>query len=350
MKATPFAFYKWKVAPGESRTFDYPLAQLATHNALTMPVQIRHGRSQGPCLLLTAAIHGDELNGVEIIRRVMRLPALKRLRGTILAVPIVNVHGFLQMSRYLPDRRDLNRSFPGSSSGSLAARYADSFIEHIVSRCTHGVDLHTGAFHRCNLPQIRADLGVPETKRLARAFAPPVILNSAIRDGSLREAAGDLGVPMLLYEAGEAFRFDETSIRTGVQGIVRVMRAIEMLPPLKREPRRQRRSLILQSSRWLRAPGSGVFRTLQPLGAHVHEGQVMGIIADPFGEREVPVTAADEGVIIGRNNLPIVNEGDALFHVAQATRKEVERAETLRAPGEAIDMADPDSVHEPPIV
>ncbi|MGB5541537.1 MAG: succinylglutamate desuccinylase/aspartoacylase family protein, partial [Gammaproteobacteria bacterium] len=187
-------------------TINLPIGRLYTYDNLTMPIEVVNGRRGGPRLFVSAAIHGDELNGVEIIRRLLRHSALQRLRGTLIAVPVVNVHGLLHRSRYLPDRRDLNRSFPGSSRGSLAGRIADLFMREIVANCTHGIDLHTGAVHRENLPHIRANLDDPATLELARAFGVPVLLNSDLRDGSLREAAMEAGIPMLLYEGGEALR------------------------------------------------------------------------------------------------------------------------------------------------
>ncbi|MDH3343556.1 MAG: succinylglutamate desuccinylase/aspartoacylase family protein, partial [Gammaproteobacteria bacterium] len=200
------------IAPGTRKTIDLPTGRLYTHTPMSVPVHVVSGKHAGPRLFVSAAIHGDEINGVEIIRRLLKLPALKRLHGTIIAVPIVNVHGLINHSRYLPDRRDLNRSFPGTEKGSLAARLAYLFMKEIVAKSTHGIDLHTGALHRNNLPQIRANMDDEETERLALAFNAPVIISSNLRDGSLRESAADYGIPMLLYEAGEALRFDEVSI------------------------------------------------------------------------------------------------------------------------------------------
>lgn len=297
-------------------TVDLPVPQLYTHTPMTMPVHVVRGREDGPRLFVCAAIHGDELNGVEIIRRLSKRPALKRLRGTLLAIPIVNVFGVIHNSRYLPDRRDLNRMFPGSERGSLAARLAHLFMHEIVDRCTHGIDLHTGAIHRANLPQVRAHLDDPPTADLARAFGAPVLLNSNLRDGSLREAAAERGVPMLLYEGGEALRFDEFSIRVGVQGVLNVMRALNMLPPL-RGGRRAREPFVARSSSWVRAPQSGVLRTVTPLGARVKQGALMGLVSDPFGESESEIRAHADGVVIGRSNIPLVHAGEALFHIAR---------------------------------
>lgn len=331
MRNRPIEIGGVQVNPGERRTIDLAVGRLYTHTPVTMPVQVINGRREGPRLFVSAAIHGDELNGVEIIRRLLKVPALKRLRGTLIAVPIVNVHGFITQSRYLPDRRDLNRSFPGHEKGSLAGRMAHMFIKEIVAKCTHGIDLHTAAVHRDNLSQIRANLDDEETLRLARAFGTPVILNSDLRDGSLREAAADMGIPMLLFEGGEALRFDEVPIRAGVRGIVNVMRTLGMLPP-SRSRRETLEPVIARSSSWVRAPSSGILRTVVRMGARVKRDQtLLGVIADPFGERETEVYAPFSGVIIGQTHLPLVNEGEALFHVARfgRTDKAAERVETF---------------------
>ena len=305
------------VKPGTRVSIDLPTGRLYTHTPLTVPVQVVSGKHAGPRLFISAAIHGDEINGVEIIRRFLKLPALKRLRGTIIAIPIVNVHGLINHSRYLPDRRDLNRSFPGSEKGSLAARLANTFMKEIVEKSTHGIDLHTGALHRDNLPQIRANLDDEETDRLARSFNAPVIISSNLRDGSLRECAAEYGIPMLLYEAGEALRFNEISIRAGVKGIVNVMRELEMLPPSRSTRKKHIEPVVARSSYWVRASESGILRAMVPLGARVKKNTLLGVVADPFGETEANVRAQYGGIVIGRTNLPLVNEGDALYHIAR---------------------------------
>ena len=281
---------------------------------------------------------------MEIVRRLLRRP-LRELSGTLIAVPVVNVHGFIGLSRYLPDRRDLNRSFPGNESGSLAARLAHLFVEEIVGRATHGIDLHTGALHRSNLPQVRACLDQPETERLAHAFGAPVVLDANLRDGSLRQEVMERGIPMLVYEAGEALRFDEASIRAGVRGVVEVMRALGMLPP-SRKPGRQSEPFVAHSSHWVRAPESGILRDRIRLGAAVSRGQTLGLVADPLGRDETAVEARRDGVVIGRTQLPLVNEGDALYHVASFERPE-RVANRIEAALEAINP-DPTASSDPP--
>jgi len=337
------------IEPGSRVSMELPVTALYTHAPVTIPVEVVHGRKPGPRLFVSAAIHGDEINGVEIIRRLLKLPALKRLRGALIAVPIVNVHGFMQHTRYLPDRRDLNRSFPGSDHGSLAARVAHLFMEEIVRNCTHGIDLHTAAVHRENLPQIRARLDDEETERLARAFGVPVVLNSDLRDGSLREVAAELGIPMLLYEAGEALRFNELAIRAGLHGIVSVMRELGMLPAVRKKRRERPGPVVARSSTWVRAPQSGILRATVALGARVAKGDTLGVIANPVGTREVNVEAGVSGIVIGRTNLPLVNEGEGLFHIARfsAPRKAEQAVEEFH---EYTTEHWPAPDDEPPIV
>lgn len=319
------------VAPGERKIINLPVGRLYTHADLTMPVDVINGRHDGPRLFVSAAIHGDELNGVEIIRRLLRHSALKKMNGALIAIPVVNVHGLLHRSRYLPDRRDLNRSFPGSNRGSMAARIAHLFMREIVANCTHGIDLHTGAIHRDNLPQVRANLDDHETRLLAEAFGTPVLINADLRDGSLRAAAADAGIPMLLYEAGEALRFDEVAIRAGLRGVLRVMRLLGMIPKSTSSKRRVE-PVIARSSAWVRAPESGILWSGIKLGAHVAKGDVIGHIAAPLVDKEHEVVAPDEGILIGRTHLPLVYEGEALFHIARfrRVRAVAQQLETLQ--------------------
>ncbi len=327
--AEPFEIGGNLVRPGERRTIDLPITDLSTHTPMTMPVQVICGKRPGPKLFVCAALHGDEITGVEVIRRLLKLSAIGQVRGTLIAVPIVNVFGFISLSRYLPDRRDLNRSFPGSPKGSLASRLAHLFLHEIVAKCTHGIDLHTGAVHRANYPQIRANLDDEEVARMAKSFGVPVVVNASLREGSLRQAAATKGVPVIVYEAGEALRFEEFSIRAGVKGVLRVMRAIGMLPT-KKNRRPPLESIVAGSSTWVRAPASGILRASIALGAQVRAGASLGLVSDPFGEKEVEMHSPTDGVVIGRTNLPLVHEGDGLFHIVRVEGKQVV-AETLDA-------------------
>jgi predicted deacylase len=313
------------VRPGQRVDITLPVASLYTATSIGMPVHVICGRKAGPTLFVSAAIHGDELNGVEIIRRLLRRKIIGTVRGTLIAVPIVNVHGFLDQSRYLPDRRDLNRSFPGSPRGSIAARLANRFIEEIVSKADYGIDLHTGAINRANLPQIRANLDDERTLEIAHAFGAPVLIDADIRDGSLRASAAESGFPILIYEAGEALRFDETSIRAGLRGIFNVMRHIGMLP--HRESRRHVVPVIARATRWVRASSSGIVANRVALGGRVAEGDRLATIGDPLGHREDAVLAPFDGIVIGRSNLPLAHEGDALFHLGSF--RDVPKAEDV---------------------
>lgn len=305
--------------PGQRRTIDLPVSVMSDHTPVTLSAHVVHGRKPGPVMFVSAAIHGDEVIGAEIVRRLLRAAPVQRLAGTLIAVPIVNAYGFLNHSRYLPDRRDLNRCFPGHSEGSLAARLAHLFLNQIVKRCDVGIDLHSAAQGRTNLPQIRLTPGSETLRALGDAFAAPVTLTSKVRDGSLRQAAEAQGVDVLLYEAGEGLRFDEFAARAGVAGILRVMAQLDMIPA-RTAPRPRGSAVFCERSGWARAPSGGLLRTLKASGDYVEIGTVLGLISDPFGEIETEVVSTETGIIVGRTNLPVVNEGDALFHIAVPKR------------------------------
>ncbi len=313
----PFDLGSQTIPPGGRKTVDLPVSVMSDHTPVTLSAHVIHGRRPGPVMFVSAAIHGDEVIGVEIVRRLLRAAPLQRLSGTLIAVPIVNAFGFLNQSRYLPDRRDLNRSFPGHSHGSLAARLGDLFMTEIVARCDLGVDLHSAAVGRTNLPQIRLTPGNARLQELGHAFAAPVTLMSKTRDGSLRLEAEKAGVDVLLYEAGEGLRFDEFAARAGVAGILRVMAQLGMIAP-RGVPKARQPSVLCVGSSWLRAPSGGLLRTMKASGDWVEAGAVLGIVSDPFGEAEAEIVADAPGIVVGRTNLPVVNEGDALFHVARA--------------------------------
>ncbi|MBS0350410.1 MAG: succinylglutamate desuccinylase/aspartoacylase family protein [Proteobacteria bacterium] len=301
------------IPPGKRMTIMLPMPKLYDWTPMNMPIHVINGKTEGPVLCVTAALHGDEINGIEIIRRLLKKRFTKNLHGALIAVPIVNIYGFLYQDRYLMDRRDLNRAFPGSNKGSLAARLAYLIMNELVANATHFIDLHTGSLQRTNLPQIRANLDLPQTEKLAKAFNAPVILHSKFRDGSLRQAANDRGVPLLLYEAGEALRFNEAAIKIGLQGILNVMQTLNMLnfknnisshhPPIAR------------FSLWIRAPHSGILKTHKSLGKKIKKGEILGVIVNPIGEEEYLVKSRISGMIIGQTNLPLVHEGAALFHI-----------------------------------
>jgi uncharacterized protein len=316
----PFTIGAFSIAPGTRQTIELPISVMANHIPISLPVHVIHGARPGPVFFISSVVHGDEILGVEIVRRVVGSPGLRELSGTLLAVPIVNAFGFLNHSRYMPDRRDLNRSFPGSDRGSLASLLADLFMREVVLRAQYGIDLHTAALHRSNLPQIRIAPDQPELLSLAKKFSAPVILISKLRDGTLRQCARDNGVKVLLYEAGEALRFDETAIETGVAGILNVMASLKMIAQraAARIP-----SAVSKSSSWLRAPEGGILRSSIEIGAHVFKGENIGEISSPLGEESAAIIAEDEGIVVGRTNLPVVNRGDALFHVARMKKSDM---------------------------
>ena len=314
-KNAPFEIDGITVQPGSRTKVELPLAQLYTQTPLNVPIHVIHGRKPGPVFMVSAAIHGDELNGVEIIRRLLRHSALKNLSGTLLAVPVVNVFGFIHKSRYLPDRRDLNRCFPGSETGSLGARMAWQFKTQVLDRATHAVDLHTGAIHRDNLPQIRANLSNDDTGAMANAFGVPVVINSVLGEGTLREVADAQGIPVITYEAGEALRFDESCIRAGVKGVLNVMHHLGMTG--SRRTKAPAEPYIARSSSWVRAERDGVFLSLVAQGAWIKKGDLIGRISSPFGGDDINIHAPAAGILVGRNNLPLVNEGEALYHIAR---------------------------------
>lgn len=317
-----------EILPGERKQLALTVAKLYDFTDMKIPVEVVRGAADGPTLFISAAIHGDEINGVDIVRRLLKHRLLKSIKGTLIAIPIVNVFGFNDKSRYLPDRRDLNRSFPGAEQGSLASQVAYIFRTEIVSKATHGIDLHTGAIHRRNLPQIRADLSVAGNLALASAFGAPVILDASPRDGSLREMVNEKKIPMLLYEAGTALRFDHRAALIGVEGILNVMRSIGMLPPLKiAQPVMQ--PYIARSSQWVRAPISGIFITRKKLGERVVKGDKLGFITNPFGDYEYAILSPTDGVIIGNSILPLANEGDGIYHIASFDMAQNPRDEEL---------------------
>lgn len=301
------------VRPGRKVQIELPFARVVTGATESLPVKVLNGRAAGPNIWLSAAIHGDELNGIQIIRRVLRELDAKAVRGALIAVPIVNPLGFINHTRYLPDRRDLNRSFPGSARGSTASRLAHLFMEQVVDQCAVGIDLHTATNHRINVPQIRANLDDEMTLKLARAFGAPFSIDAKLRDGSLRQAAVEREKTMLLYEAGQAHRFDVDAIETGVTGIMRTLRAMGMIDA--RLPRVNRTRLV-RRTRWVRARRGGIGEIDVKLGDRVEKGDVLAQISDAFGMRPTQVKATESGWVIAKTLQPLVNSGDSLVHIA----------------------------------
>ncbi len=312
--AEPLRFGETVVEPGGEAQVHLPVARLPTGAWVFLPIEILNGVTPGPRLWLSATIHGDELNGMEIVRRVLTRLDAKKLAGSLVAVPVVNVFGFLGQTRYLPDRRDLNRSFPGSTKGSLTGRLARLFTENVVERCRYGIDFHTGAAHRTNLPQIRADLADPETRRLAAAFAAPLMFQAKEIAGSLRSAARKSGAHVLVFEGGEPQRFNPEVIEVGVAGTLRVLSALGMWRG--RKPAAAGPTYEARRTRWVRANRSGIFHLDVELGEKVEKGEVLGWISDPLTNAVRRVRSPDAGLVFAVTRSPLVYRGDALVHLA----------------------------------
>ncbi len=307
------------VEAGQRAQVELPVAQLITGAEMAIPVIALHGAEPGPTVWINAAIHGDEINGVEIVNRVLRGLDPKDMAGTLLAVPVVNLYGFMTGDRYFPDRRDLNRSFPGSRTGSLASRVAHLFMTEIVERSDVGIDLHTASDHRTNLPQIRGDMEDQRTRELAHVFGAPLSMHSRTRTGSVRKAAAKTGATVLLYEAGEPWRFNDDAIEVGVAGIRRVLDHLGVAawdgtpaPP----------TATSESSRWIRASKSGIAHLRVRSGDMVAEGQVLGTIEDAFGKKLSSIRSKSDGMVIAHTLYPLVNRGDAVVHVATLQENE----------------------------
>jgi len=317
------------ILPGEQRKIELPVAKLYTDANVSLPVHIIRAKKEGPTIFVSAAVHGDELNGIEIIRRLINQKKFKIIKGTVIAVPMVNVYGVVNLSRYMPDRRDLNRCFPGSAKGSLAGRVAHIFLNEIVKHCDYGIDLHTGAIHRSNLPQIRADMSDAETKELAEVFGVSVALNSNLVDGSLRESAVKNQTKILLYEAGEALRFDELSIRAGMKGIINILQHLGMKRKTVASKKKKPAPFIANGSQWVRANASGIVHNIVHLGDQIIKGDILAEIGSPYGEVIDYVKATRSGILIGKQNIPLVQEGEAMFHIAYFNEDDEEIAEHI---------------------
>jgi hypothetical protein len=306
-----------EIKPLSRQRINIDMGSIFDFTEIKMPIEVLRGGKAGPTIFICSTIHGDEIIGIEIVRRILEMLDVKIMSGTLIAIPIVNVFGFNDRSRYLPDRRDLNRCFPGLKNGSLASQLAYKFMNEIVLKSDFGIDIHTGAYNRTNYPQIRTDISNHDNWLLAQAFNAPAIVNSNLRDGSLREATSQVKIPLVLYEAGEAFRFDENAVEIGVEGILRVLETIGILD---KTPRKQRKNIfVARSSSWIRASQSGICLTKVKLGSIVKKGQVLAEISNPFGDNKVLVKATQSGMVIGSSILPLVNKGDAIFHIGYET-------------------------------
>ncbi|MFM7348298.1 MAG: succinylglutamate desuccinylase/aspartoacylase family protein [Erythrobacter sp.] len=313
--AEPFVIAGQAVVPGAQADVAFPITTMANGTSSSLAVRVLNGARPGPAVFVSGAIHGDEIIGTAVIQRLAQTLRPEALAGTVLLVPVANIFGFITHSRYLPDRRDLNRSFPGSAGGSLAGQLAHVFTREVVQRCSLGIDIHSAAINRYNLPQIRIAAGNRRLVELAMAFGAPVIIESPLREGSLRDLAQSHGVDMLLMEAGEALRFDRLSIETGVEGVTRVLAHLGMIEAddglsSVGIPARANRTV------WVRAPRGGVAQMVRSSGDPVRKDEVLGRVAGLFGECPEEIVSPLDGIVIGHATLPVVHQGDALFHIA----------------------------------
>jgi predicted deacylase len=305
-----------EIEPGESVQLNLETVRLHTRTKIEVPVIINRAIEDGPTLLISAGIHGDEVNGVEIVRKALASKVLKPIKGTVICVPVLNVFGFLNQSREFPDGKDLNRFFPGSSSGSLASQFAHSFTTEIVPHAQYCVDFHTGGSNRFNAPQIRISRDDDSLLKLAKAFHPEFIVFASNRDKSFRESATKAGLKVLLFEGGKSLDFNNDVTEAGLSGIMRIMKHLGMWNSSTGTLHKIRKqATLIHESTWLRARHSGLFRSFVSAGKYVQKGDSIGSISDPFGEFEYFIKSNLNGHIIGMNQAPIVTKGDALYHI-----------------------------------
>lgn len=310
---------KSKIKPGENAEIFLNIARLPTYTPIDLPVYVYRAPEDGPVLLLSGGLHGDEINGVEIIRQMINRELVMPERGTVIAMPLVNIYGFIQNVRGLPDGKDINRSFPGVKGGSLARLLAHTLMNEIIPQIDYGVDFHTGGAARSNFSQIRCTLNIDINKKLARAFAPPVILNSSLIDKSFRKAAHQKNKHILVFETGESMRFDNNGIKEGIEGTLRLMKHLDMI---SEAPEAQHETEIYRKSTWIRAKYAGLFQPKIQLGDHVNKRQVLGHITDPFGQESFKSVSTHNGRVIGLNFSPVVHKGDALLHLAYNSKEQ----------------------------
>ncbi len=300
------------IKPGKEKQILATISRLPTRTQIDIPIVVSRSKKPGPTLLLMGGMHGDEINGVEIVRRIIRQKLHRVEKGTTICIPILNVYGFLNFSRQVPDGKDVNRSFPGSRNGSLASQIAFHFRNEILPVIDFGLDFHTGGARINNYPQIRGQMDVEENRILAEAFGAKYIINSPFREKSLRKEAAKQGKNILVYEAGESLRLRKNSIDEGINGALRVMQHLKMR---MEAPQPNAPSIHISSSSWLRSKAGGLYHSFVRPGEVVKKGQKVGIIAGPFGEFERSVKSRFDGHVIAVNNNPVVNRGDALMHI-----------------------------------
>ena len=303
---------KTVIKPGENTTLRLNVSKLPSGTVISLYAHVFRSKNPGPTILLAGGVHGDEINGVEIVRRAVASQLFDTLNcGTIIAIPLVNLYGFINFSRELPDGKDVNRSFPGSKKGSLASRVASVLTRDIIPLVDYGIDFHTGGQSIHNFPQIRAFKDDPRSIELAKIFSPPLILETGLLAKSFRKECHKRQIPMIVFEGGESLRIDESSIEEGLKGIKRVLSHFEMIT----ETSEPGQSVIYKNHTWMRAAASGIFVAEKKTGDHIKKGDFMGYITDPYTTKKHKITARHDGFIFGHDNKPVVNIGKALFHV-----------------------------------
>jgi predicted deacylase len=308
------------ILPGESKTVDMEIAKLHNTAELKIPIIVRRSKIDGPVVLFSAGIHGDEINGVEIVRQLITKKINKPKRGTIICIPVINMFGFLNKSRKFPDGRDLNRVFPGSKNGSLASRFAYHMLTDILPLVDYAVDFHAGGASRFNAPQIRLAPNNPELITLANAFNAPFTLFSKNVAGSFRNASHKLNVKMLLFEGGKSLDINESVTDAGVQGVKRLLSHLDMLDLKSDIEQSESTTIYIEKSSWIRAQCSGLLHDNGCIGRYVERGALLATITDPFGSFERKVNAPNDGYIINANLSPIVYQGDAVYHISKTIR------------------------------
>lgn len=305
-----------RVLPGKSATINFNMARLYTTTSVEVPVIIERSKKPGPVVLLTGGIHGDEINGVEVVRQIISKGINKPQKGTIICIPVVNIFGFLNLTREFPDGRDLNRMFPGTKNGSLAGRFAYQFVKKILPVVSFCIDFHTGGASRFNAPQIRVKRGDEQSSKYARIFNAPFTIQSKTITKSFRETCSKQGIPVLLYEGGKSLSGNKEIARHGVEGTMRMLSHLEMLSAKFDYPDPTAETVFIESSFWMRAKYSGLLHVKIPCGKHVERGEFIGTITDPYGKFRHKIKAKNAGYIINVNESPIVYQGDAIFHIS----------------------------------
>lgn len=300
------------IAPGEKKEVVFSKYELPSQSIIETPAYVFRSLQEGPSVLLSAGMHGEETNGIETLRQLIKLESVRNpLRGSIIVIPVLNIISFIFSQRDLPDGRDLNRCFPGTRTGSLGSRIANDIMQNILPVIDLGVDFHTGGAKINNYPQIRCVFDEPKNIELAKLFAPPFIINSPYREGSFRLEAARLGKSILVFEAGESLRFNNTAINEGLSGCLRLLKNMNMIKADSPQPH----TIVIGKDKWLRASEAGMFRTQKKFGSFFEKDEIIGTISDPYNKNEINVAAPENGFIIGINNKPVVHIGEALLHI-----------------------------------